>query len=92
MACRMGGMYGGKYSICHTESQKGGGNRAAGTAAIAPGRAQWQLLMDGTAVKSAFALLSAKVTKEGLCPDASRTANVREDSMMMCLLGTKYDR
>ena len=29
----------------------------------APGRAQRQLLMDGTAVKSAFALLSAKVTK-----------------------------
>ena len=27
------------------------------------GRAQRQLLMDGTAVKSAFALLSAKVTK-----------------------------
>jgi len=29
----------------------------------APGRAQRQLLMDGTAVKSAFALLSTKVTK-----------------------------
>ena len=29
----------------------------------APGRAQRQLLMDGTAVESAFALLSAKVTK-----------------------------
>ena len=28
-----------------------------------PGRAQRQLLMDGTAVKRAFALLSAKVTK-----------------------------
>ena len=28
-----------------------------------PGRAQRQLLMDGTAVKSAFALLSAKVIK-----------------------------
>jgi len=28
-----------------------------------PRRAQRQLLMDGTAVKSAFALLSAKVTK-----------------------------
>lgn len=27
------------------------------------GRTQWQLLMDGTAVKSAFALLSTKVTK-----------------------------
>ena len=29
----------------------------------ASGRTQWQLLMDGTAVKSAFALLSTKVTK-----------------------------
>lgn len=29
----------------------------------APGRAQQQLLMDGTAVESAFALLLAKVTK-----------------------------
>ena len=29
----------------------------------APGRAQRQLLMDGTAVKSAFVLLSTKVTK-----------------------------
>ena len=36
-----------------------------GTAAgrKAPGRAQQQLLMDGTAVESAFALLLAKVTK-----------------------------
>ncbi|WP_301656044.1 hypothetical protein, partial [Terrisporobacter mayombei] len=33
-------------------------------ALLAPGRAQRQLLMDGTAVKSAFALLShQKVTK-----------------------------
>ena len=32
------------------------------------GRAQRQLLMDGTTVKSAFALLSTKVTKEGLAP------------------------
>ena len=29
----------------------------------ASGRTQWQLLMDGTAVKSAFALLSTKVIK-----------------------------
>ena len=28
-----------------------------------PRRAQWQLLMDGTAVESAFALLLTKVTK-----------------------------
>ena len=34
-------------------------------------------------VKSAFALLSQKVTKEGLYPDTSRTANVREGSMIM---------
>ena len=36
-----------------------------GTAAgrKAPGRAQQQLLMDGTAVESAFSLLLAKVTK-----------------------------
>ena len=40
--------------------------------------------MDGMAVKSAFALLSAKVTKEGLCPGTSRTANVREGSSIMC--------
>ena len=36
------------------------------------------LLMDGTAVESAFALLLTKVTKEGLVPDTSRTTNVRE--------------
>ena len=38
------------------------------------------LLMDGTAVESAFALLLTKVTKEGLVPDTSRTTKVREDS------------
>jgi hypothetical protein len=38
------------------------------------------LLMDGTAVESAFALLLTKVTKPGLRPDISRTANVRKDS------------
>ena len=48
-----------------------------------PRRAQRQLLMDETAVKSAFALLSAKVTKEGLRPDTSRTTNVREGSSIM---------
>ena len=45
-----------------------------------PRRAQWQLLMDGTAVESAFALLLTKVTKEGLRPDTSQTTNVREGS------------
>ena len=43
-----------------------------------PRRAQQHLLMDGTAVESAFALLLTKVTKEGLRPDTSRTTNVRE--------------
>ena len=38
------------------------------------------LLMDGTAVESAFALLLTKVTKEGLVSDTSRTTNVREGS------------
>ena len=38
------------------------------------------LLMDGTAVESAFSLLLTKVTKEGLVPDTSRTTNVREGS------------
>ena len=38
------------------------------------------LLMDGTAVESACALLLTKVTKEGLVPDTSRTTNVREGS------------
>ena len=80
MAVRMGGMYGGKRTFGYPKSY-GGGSEAAGTAAPSvgrksPGRAQRQLLMDGTAVKSAFALLSAKVTKEGLCPDTSRTTNV----------------
>ena len=67
MACRMGGVYGGKRNFGYPKSY-GGGSEAAGTAAPSvgrksPGRAQRQLLMDGTAVKSAFALLSAKVTK-----------------------------
>jgi hypothetical protein len=41
------------------------------------------LLMDGTAVESAFALLLTKVTKEGLVPDTSRTTNVREGSEIL---------
>ena len=59
MAVRVGGMYGKKRTFSYPKSY-GGGSKAAGKA---PGRAQRQLLMDGTAVKSAFALLSAKVTK-----------------------------
>ena len=41
------------------------------------------LLMDGTAVESAFALLLTKVTKEGIVPDTSRTTNVREGSEIL---------
>ncbi len=53
---------------------------------LAPGRAQNPLagcIFVGVADKSAFALLSQKVTKEGLRPDTSRTTNVREGSMIM---------
>ena len=67
MAVRVGGMYGKKRTFGYPKSYSGG-SKAAGTAAPSvgrksPGRAQRQLLMDGTAVKSAFALLSTKVTK-----------------------------
>lgn len=41
----------------------------------ASGRTQWQLLMDGTAVKSAFALLLTKVTK----PAAERRKSVLKE-------------
>ena len=47
---------------------------------LSPRQGARGLLMDGTAVESAFALLLTKVTKEGLVPDTSRTTNVREDS------------
>ena len=53
---------------------------------LAPGRAQNLLagcIFVGVADKSAFALLSQKVTKEGLRPDTSRTTNVREGSMIV---------
>ena len=43
--------------------QSGGNCRPVRRTGKAPGRAQRQLLMGGTAVESAFALLSAKVTK-----------------------------
>ena len=46
-----------------TSDASGGNCSPVRRAGKAPGRAQRQLLMDGTAVKSAFALLSAKVTK-----------------------------
>jgi len=59
MAVRVGGMYGRKRTFSYPKSY-GSGSKAAGKAL---GRAQRQLLMDGTAVKSAFVLLSQKVTK-----------------------------
>ena len=46
-----------------TSDASGGNCSPVRRAGKAPGRAQRQLLMDGTAVKSAFALLSTKVTK-----------------------------
>ena len=46
--------------------------------------------MDGTAVKSAFALPSPKVTKEGLCPDTSRTTNVREVLQLCAVSSADY--
>ena len=50
------------------------------------------LLMDGTAVESAFALLLTKVTKEGLVPDTSRTTNVREGSKILYPAKISYNR
>ena len=50
------------------------------------------LLMDGTAVESAFALLLTKVTKDGLVPDTSRTANVREGSEILYPAKISYNR
>ena len=40
-------------------------------------------IFDREPVKSAFALLSTKVTKKGQSPATSRTANVREGSTIM---------
>ena len=87
MACRVGGMYGRKRTFGYPKSY-GGGSKAAGTAAPSVGRKSPRQSAKAAfdraaAVKSAFALLSAKVTKEGLCPDTSRTTNVREDSSIM---------
>ena len=50
------------------------------------------LLIGGTAVESAFALLLTKVTKEGLVPDTSRTTNVREGSEILYLAKISYNR
>ena len=46
-----------------------------------PGRVQQQLLLDGTAVKSAFALLSAKVTKP-MCLSAQNTTDKKEECLL----------
>ena len=59
---------------------------------LAPCRGQGVLLMDGTAVESAFALLLTKVTKEGLVPDTSRTTNVREGSEILYPAKISYNR
>ncbi len=62
------------------------GRYAVQRTASPPGRAQNLLagcIFVGEADKSAFALLSQKVTKEGLRPDTSRTTNVREGSIIM---------
>ena len=77
-----------EYNRAQTYRPKGGkGLRSASVGAeqTSPGRLTPRqgarvLLMDGTAVESAFALLLTKVTKEGLVPDTSRTTNVREGS------------
>ena len=87
MAVRMGRMYGKKRTFGYPKSY-GGGSKAAGTAAPSVGRksprqsakAAFDRAEPG---KSAFALLSTKVTKEGLRPDTSRTTSVREDSTIM---------
>ena len=50
------------------------------------------ILMDGTAVESAFALLLTKVTKEGIVPDTSRTTNVREGSEILYPAKISYNR
>ena len=88
MAVRVGGMYGKKRTFRYPKSY-GGGSKAAGTAASSVGRKSprqgAKAAFDrAEPVKSAFALLSAKVTKEGLRPDTSRTANVRGGSSIMC--------
>ena len=77
---------------CAVERKQGSGgikaakSRPPSVRTVAPGRAQNLLagcIFVGVADKSAFALLSQKVTKEGLRPDTSRTTNVREGSMIM---------
>ena len=77
---------------CAVERKQGSGgikaakSRPPSVRTVAPGRAQNLLagcIFVGVADKSAFALLSQKVTKEGLRPDTSRTTNVREGSMIV---------
>ena len=88
MACRMGRIYDRKCTFGYPKSY-GGGSKAAGTAAPSVGRKSPRQSAKAAfdraePVKSAFALLlSAKVTKEGLRPDTSRTSNVRGGSSIM---------
>ena len=89
-----------EYNRAQTYRPKGGkGLRSASVGAeqTSPGRLTPRqgarvLLMDGTAVESAFALLLTKVTKEGLVPDTSRTTNVREGSEILYLAKISYNR
>ncbi|BFL27104.1 hypothetical protein K310107B6_31560 [Mediterraneibacter gnavus] len=67
MAVRVGGMYSGKRTFSYPKSY-GGGSKAAGTAAPSVGRKSPRQSAKAAfdraePVKSAFALLSAKVTK-----------------------------
>ena len=62
-----------RFGLCGTDVHR----------TLCPRQGARGLLMDGTAVESAFALLLTKVTKEGLVPDTSRTTNVREGSEIL---------
>ena len=79
------------------KGEKGLRSASAGAEQTSPGRLAPRqgarvLLMDGTAVESAFALLLTKVTKEGLVPDTSRTTNVREGSEILYPAKISYNR
>ena len=67
-------------------------NRCPPPDVLPPRQGARVLLIGGTAVESAFALLLTKVTKEGLVPDTSRTTNVREGSEILYLAKISYNR
>ena len=67
-------------------------NRCPPRTSCPPRQGARVLLIGGTAVESAFALLLTKVTKEGLVPDTSRTTNVREGSEILYLAKISYNR